>query len=111
MVWRSSNNSPLSTSSCGTSGTIFRILTLLGTSLFFLLYCLVMGETVLFTAILKERANNPHTNPEANPRTATLKQQLLIWNNCYSTKKALQNVSLKVWNEASEVAFKYPPQF
>jgi hypothetical protein len=111
MVWKSSNNSPLSTSSCGTSGTIFRILTLLGTSLFFLLYCLVMGETVLFTAILKERANNPHTNPEANPRTATLKQQLLIWNNCYSTKKALQNVSLKVWNEASEVAFKYPPQF
>jgi hypothetical protein len=53
MVWRSSNNSPLSTSSRGTSGTIFRILTLLGTSLFFFLCYLVMGETVLFTAILK----------------------------------------------------------
>jgi hypothetical protein len=84
---------------------------MLGTSLFFLLCCLIMEETVLFTAILKERANNPHTNPEANLRTVTLKQQLLIRNNCYSTKKALQNVSLKVWNEALEVAFKYPPQF
>jgi hypothetical protein len=28
--------------------------------------------------------NDPHTNPETNPLTATLKQQLLIRNNCYS---------------------------
>jgi hypothetical protein len=35
ILWRSSNNSPLSASSRGTSGTIFRILTSLGTSPFF----------------------------------------------------------------------------
>jgi hypothetical protein len=52
ITWRSSNNSPLSASSRGTSGTIFRSFTSLGTSLIFFFWFLVSGEVVLALVIL-----------------------------------------------------------
>jgi hypothetical protein len=67
-----------------------------------------MGEVVLAQVILDSEIIYPDPNPETNPLlTQQLSNKQLKTLATHNTTKALPNVSLKVWDEASEVAFKY----